>query len=61
MDAEPIYEEVREVTHVSTVKVVTGTVIKPHLEVKLPLAPELSEKAQHAFLFNNLKTGSLVS
>ena len=61
MDAKPICEEVRKITNGPAVKVTTGTAIEPHLETKLHLVPELSEKAQHAFLFKHSKTGLLVS
>ena len=53
MDAESICEEVREIRNGLAFKVATGTVIEPHLQAKLTLAPEISKKSQRTFLFGN--------
>ena len=46
---------------VPPVTVANGNTIAPRSDVQIPLSTKLSEKAQHAFLFDNLKTGSLIS
>ena len=43
------------------VKVANGGTIAPSLQTTCGLAPELTPKAQCAFIFDSLKTGSLVS
>ena len=41
--------------------VVNGNTITSHSEDKIPLSAKLTDKAQHTFLFDNLKTESLIS
>ena len=41
--------------------VVSGNNIAPHSDAKIPLSKKLSQKVQHAFLFDKLKTNSLIS
>ena len=53
-------------THTETVqgplvKVANGQIIKPILQTHISLAPELNNKAQHAYMFDDLKTESLIS
>ena len=38
-----------------------GNIIAPHSEAKTPLSTKLSDKAQHDFLFDDLKADSLIS
>ena len=41
--------------------VANGDNITPNSDAKIPLSSALSRSAQYAFLFDNLKTGSLLS
>ena len=43
------------------VTVSNDNTIAPHSEAKIYLSTKFSDKAQHVFLFDNLKTGSLIS
>ena len=43
------------------VTVANGDTIEPHSEAKIPMSTKFSDKAQLAFLFDYLKTGSLTS
>ena len=43
------------------VKVANGNIISPNKQGILKISKELSNEAQHSFIFNDLKTGSLIS
>ena len=43
------------------VTVLNGNIITSHSEAKITLSAKLTDEAQHAFLFDSLKIGSLIS
>ena len=43
------------------VTVANGETITPHSQATLPLSPHLTPKSQHAYVFDDLQTGSLPS
>ena len=56
----PICKNIKRATG-PEVSVANGETITPEFKALLPLSKNLSEKAQKAFIFEDLKTGSLVS
>ena len=43
------------------VSVANGNTITPHLQAQIQLAPQLSRKGKNAYIFDEFKTGSLIS
>ena len=47
--------------HGPKVTVANGGTISPILQATIPIAPLLSKRVKHAYVFNDLKTSSLIS
>ena len=59
-NATPYCTEIKP-TDGPIVSVANGNTITPILQAQLQLAPRLSKKGKNAYIFDDLKTGSLIS